>query len=175
MSAETGAPVIADTRELSPQRRWQIEINYAEQELKKFHERGRKTTRRFLDERDAIDAAQKWFNIFYANTKILRAALYSQLPQPEVKRKFLDYQDELARVGSIILQRCITPDGDDPRDTFDAVMRQSVMDRLIPGLAAAWLRLETDAEEVELQLESTFDAGEGLEFPNDHHNVPDQS
>ena len=172
MSAETGAPVIADTRELSPQRRWQIEINYAEQELKKFHERGRKTTRRFLDERDAIDAAQKWFNIFYANTKILRAALYSQLPQPEVKRKFLDYQDELARVGSIILQRCITPDGDDPRDTFDAVMRQSVMDRLIPGLAAAWLRLETDAEEVELQLESTFDAGEGLEFPNDHHNEP---
>lgn len=171
-SPSSGTPTIADPKKLTPRELWSTEIAYAEQELKKFHERGRKVVRRFLDERDAIDATHKWFNLFYANTKIMRAALYSQIPKPEVKRKFLDYNDDIARVAANILQRAISPDGDDPRDLFDAAMRHVASDRLVSGLGQVWCRLETDTEDAELIIESVPSVGEGLLGEQDHHNSP---
>lgn len=170
--SSTGNPTIVDPNKLSPIELWRTEVAYAEQELKKFYERGRKVVRRYVDERDAIDAQQKWFNLFYANTKIMRAALYAQMPKPEVKRKYLDYKDQLGRVAASILQRAIEPDCDDPRDLFDSTMRSVTLDRLLPGLGQAWCRLETDSEDAELILESAPSVGEGLLFPHDHHNEP---
>lgn len=139
---------MADTKD-TPQEKWKNEIEQAEKELKKFHERGDATNKKFLDERNELTANHKWFNIFYANTNILESALYSQIPKPAVSRRFKDYDDEVARVAGIILQRNITQDLDDPRDTFDPMMRHAVQDRLVPGLAQAWLRLETDTKVVE--------------------------
>lgn len=135
-------------KKLTPYERWEEEIKQAELELKEFHNRGRKVNRRFLDERDMLDAQNKWFNIYYANTNIMESALYAQLPKPAVTRRFKDYEDDTARVAALIIERSITQDLDDPRDTFDSTMRSAVQDRLIPGLAAAWLRLETDTEDV---------------------------
>lgn len=151
----SGGPTIVDpnSKDLKPYERWRTEVSYAEKELEKFKERGRRVLRRYVDERDAMDSANKWFNLFHANTNILKSALYAQIPRPEVKRKFDDYNDDIARVAANILQRCIMPDGDDPRDNFDAVMKHCVMDRLLPGLATAFLRLETDVEDAELVLE----------------------
>src|SRR5262245_30594912 len=117
------SPVIRDPSELSPVQRWMTEIDYAEKELEDFYSRARRVVRRYLDERDAVEAGQKWFNLFYANTKIMRAATYAQLPKPDVTRRFVDYNDDLARVAAEILQRCVSPDGDDPRDTFDPCMK----------------------------------------------------
>lgn len=167
---DTIAPIqdVTNKDEMSPFKRWQTELDYSHKELKKFHNRGRRVVRRYLDDRDAVNANDKWFNLFHANTKILRAALYAQLPQPTVKRKYLDYTDQVARVAANILQRVITPDADDPRDLFDATMRGVVFDRLVAGLGTAWLRIETETEERELSLESTVDTGEtaGEVFPN---------
>lgn len=155
----------------TPFQHWQCEVDYAEKEIKKFHERSRKVVKRYVDERDAVDSPQKWFNLFFTNTNILKAALYAQMPQPEVARKYLDYSDDVARVAAMILKRSITPDCDDPRDLFDSTMRNSVLDRLIPGLGAAWLRLETDTEDAELELESTPSVGEYQSGPS-HHEHP---
>jgi hypothetical protein len=127
--------------------RWITEIQYSDKELYKFHERGRKVVRRYLDERDALESTEKKFNIFYSNVNILRSALYSRTPRPDVSRRWKDYKDEVARVAGIMLQRAISTDLDDPNDNFDAVMRESVEDRLIPGMAVAWLRLDTQAVE----------------------------
>ena len=133
---------------LTPYERWQEEITQAELELKDFHNRGKKVTKRFLDERDLLETGNKWFNIYYANTNILESALYAQIPKPTVSRKFKDYDDDVARVASLMIERAITQDLDDPRDTFDSTMRSAVQDRLIPGLGVAWLRLETDTAEI---------------------------
>jgi len=133
---------------LSPHQRWMDEIDNAEKETKGFRMRARNVVKRFLDERDTISAGNKWFNLFYANTNIMESALYAQLPKPSVTRRFKDYQDDVARVAALIIQRSIVQDLDDPRDTFDATMRSCVQDRLVPGLAQAWLRLETDTEDL---------------------------
>jgi hypothetical protein len=129
---------------------WEEEINAAEKELKKFHDRARAANRRFVDEREAVSMGSKWFNVYYANTNILESALYAQLPKPAVSRKFTDYNDEVGRVAALIIERSITQDLDDPSDTFDSTMRHCTQDRLIPGLAQAWLRLETDTEEISI-------------------------
>ncbi len=139
---------LESVKTLTPIQRWKEEIDMAEQELKKFHERGRRVNKRFLDERDMMDSGNKWFNVFYTNTNILESALYAQLPKPAVSRRFKDYKDDVARVAALIIERSITQDLDDPRDTFDSTMRAAVQDRLIPGAAAAWLRLETETADI---------------------------
>ena len=148
MTSTTG--VITDFNDLDPVERWAAEVEAAEKELKKAWERGEMANKRFIDDRDVITSDRKWFNIFYANTNILESALYAQLPKPTVSRKYIDYNDDVARVAAEILQRSITEDLDDPEDTTDAVMRHCVQDRLVPGLAAAWLRLETHTEPISL-------------------------
>ena len=149
----------------TPHERWVHELDEAEKEIGDFHNRGRKTVRRFLDERDLMEAQNKWFNIYYANTNIMTSALYAQLPKPAVTRRFPDYEDDVARVAALIVQRCITQDLDDPRDTFDSTMKNAVQDRLIPGLSAAWLRLETDTEDVPAEdlMGDTFHPEDGTE------------
>lgn len=142
MSAMNGTVEKPST--VDPVELWAGEIDAAEKELKDFHKRAEMTNKRFVDERDMLTASRKWFNIFYANTNILESALYATLPKPTVTRKYLDYNDDVARVASTILQRCISEDLDDPEDTTDDTMRHCVQDRLVPGLAVAWLRLETD-------------------------------
>ena len=142
--------------EPTPYEKWTREIEASEKNLVKFHERGRRTVRKFIDERSATQSGAKWFNVFYANTVILESALYAQLPKPAVSRKFKDYQDDTARVAGLMLQRSITQDLDDPRDTFDSTMRQCVQDRLVSGLSMAWLRLETDTEVIDgVELDET--------------------
>lgn len=144
--------VIERTKDLAPFERWKVELSYARKELKKFHKRGREVVKKYIDERDSYTKDSKWFNIFYANTEILQAALYSKVPRPQVSRKFTDYNDDIARVAANILQRCVQPDEDNPRDNFDAAMRHIVFDRLVPGLASVWLRLETDTEQVSVEV-----------------------
>ena len=134
---------------LTPVELWNAEITAAEKELEKFHKRARKVTRKFLDERDTMETGKRWFNIFYANTQILESALYAQLPKPYVSRKYMDYQDNVARVAAMIIERSISQDLDDPDDTLDATIRHCVQDRLVPGLGQAWLRLETETQPIE--------------------------
>lgn len=162
MSATETTGTITKVSALTPIERWKEEIKAAENELKDFQNRGRKVTRRFLDERDLTEHVHKWFNIYYANTNIMESALYAQLPKPSVTRRFKDYEDDIARVGALIIERSITQDLDDPRDTFDSTMRHAVQDRLIPGLAQAWLRLETDTAEI------PYESVEGEEAPKDY-------
>lgn len=164
----SAGPTIVRPSEMSVYERWKTEIEYAEKELTVFHRRAEMVVRRFVDERDAMDSGKRWFNIFYANTNILESAIYAQLPKPAVARKQIDYQDDVARVAAIIMQRNIAPDVDDPRDNFDAVMRHAVQDRLVPGLAMAWCRLETDTEEEEISLAS--EPGESYKTPNIEFN-----
>jgi hypothetical protein len=139
---------IEEPEEITPRALWQMELEAADKECEKFHKRGDTANDRFVDERDSINADLHWFNIYYANTNILESALYSQIPKPSVSRRYEDYRDNVARVGALILERSLSQDLNDPEDQFDSVMRQCVQDRLIPGLGTAWLRLETETEDI---------------------------
>jgi len=148
-----GTLSIESTSAVTPLQRWASEIEAAEKELETFHKRGDRVTRRYIDERDSIMASAKWFNVFYANTQIMESAIYAQIPKPLVTRKYIDYNDDVARVAALIIERCITQDLDDPSDTYDSTMRACVQDRLVPGIAIAWLRLITETEPLQVATE----------------------
>ena len=124
--------------------RWKSEIVMAEKEMDNFHRQGRTTDRRFRDERDSVDGSERKFNIFSANVQILESVLYSNIPKVTVTRRFGQSMDDPARVASLMLQNSIMQDIDEPECDFGQIMREAVQDRLVPGLGAAWLRLETE-------------------------------
>lgn len=169
-----------DETEVTPRELWQMEIEAADKEIEKFLKRGAIAVDRFLDERDTPAADAKWFNIYYANTNILESALYADLPAPSVSRRYADYRDQVARVAALILERNLDQDINDPNDQFDSVMRQCVQDRLIPGLACAWLRLETDTEDTPRSeggviTDNTASTQPGPSGDEDGFDVPDNS
>jgi len=127
--------------------RWDTEIRMAEKELDKFQQSARRVVKRYIDDRDAVEVNQKWFNIFNTNVGIMEASLYANIPTADVSRKFFQMNDDVARVASMILQRAIQQDMSEPECDFDQVMRHCVSDRLVPGLGTAWLRLETETEQ----------------------------
>lgn len=129
--------------------RWRDEITFAEKAQHNWHRSARNVVRRYIDDRDATETSQKWFNIFNTNVGIMEASLYANIPTVDVARKFADMDDDVARVASNILQRCIQQDMAEPDCDFDQVMRQAVSDRLIPGLGQAWLRIETETVDQE--------------------------
>jgi hypothetical protein len=129
-------------------KRWEEEITYAEKELEKFWKSARLTIRRYIDDRDATEVQKRWYNVFFTNVGIMEASLYDQTPTADVSRRFLDMNDDVARVAGIIMQRCVNQDMDESDCDFDAVMRHAVWDRLVPGLGAAWLRLVNEFEDI---------------------------
>lgn len=86
------------------------------------------------------------YNIFWANTQIIKAALYATPPKPSVTRQYGDAKDDVARTAALMLQRILSfgleGDSSDMHNSFLV----AVEDRLIPGLGQVWMRLETETE-----------------------------
>lgn len=126
---------------------WKDQIRIAGKELEKFHERGRKTQRRYLDEREANDEQSRKFNLFWANTGVLRSALYANPPKPTVKREWDDYNDDVGRVAAEILERLLKLGLQRPRGDMDIAFAYATEDRLVPGLGQVWLRYDVKTAE----------------------------
>jgi hypothetical protein len=125
---------------------WKDQIALASKELNKFHERGRKTQRRYLDDREANDELSRKFNLFWANTGVLRSALYANPPSPTVKREWDDFNDDVGRVAAEILERLLKLGLQRPRGDMDVAFAYATEDRLVPGLGQVWLRYDVKTQ-----------------------------
>lgn len=138
---------------------WRVELEGAEKELRKFWTRGRRVIKRYMDDMDEggglsnVVQADK-YNVFWSNIGVLRSALYANPPKPLVKREFDDYQDDVARVGGIMMERLLGQSFKDPESDMNTAFINTVEDRLIPGLGQVWMRYEPVIEEVEVTPES---------------------
>lgn len=112
---------------------WLKEIGYADAHEKDWRDRANKVVDLYRDERDS-DSSEVRFNILYANTEVLKGALYSAVPVPDVRRRFLD-RDPAGKEGARILGRALsyTLDAYD----FDGLMKDVVEDMLLPGRGVA--------------------------------------
>ena len=161
--------------------RWKDEIANAEEEVKEWHEKGRKIIKRYKDDRKgAIDSLDRKFNLFTTNVGILQAALYSKIPKVMVTRKFFDSGDDVARVAANIMQRAITQDLDESHCSFSQVMEDAIEDRLVPGLGMAWIRMKVETEQIPVPPaelpwpEPGMDTPEPAEEPEMMERITDQ-
>src|SRR5574338_1356096 len=84
------------------QKRWTTELDAAEKDIKKFWRRADEIVGKLVDKR-AEDRPQKRaykINLFASNIQVLRAMLYGSEPEVSVKRRFLDANDDQARVAA---------------------------------------------------------------------------
>lgn len=126
--------------------RWQTEIDASQQELRKFHEDANKITQRYLDKRDAYGKDESRVNLFWSTMQVLLSMLYARPPKADVARSFQDFDDDVARVASTIVQRLLNRSFDDNTSAWDAAVRQGIEDWLVVGMGQIWLRYEVKIE-----------------------------
>lgn len=128
--------------------RWKMEIQTARKALEPWHKDGDEAVKRFLDDRSGelenVKALCR-LNIYTANVQTLRALLYGQVPKADATRRWGDSDDDVARIGAVILDRLLNLDIEEG-DTYAEAIGSALDDRQIPGLGIVRLRYTAKAE-----------------------------
>lgn len=131
-------------------RKWQLEIAAARKWMKRFQKAARDCEKAYLDSSQVRDALVRTYqgktNLFWSNVQVILSAIYGRLPKAEVDRKFGDFDDDVARVAGIIMQRILNGDIEREHDDTSASMRDAVQDRFVSGLGQVWVRYDVDTE-----------------------------
>lgn len=142
--------------------KWLNEINTYEKSASNFEKRGVKICKRYRDERGNAERNNSKFNILWSNVQTLLPALYATNPKPDIERRFLD-KDALGLMSSRILERSTSYF---INDVFGNCMRQTVLDRLLPGRGTAWVRYVPHFRDAEVNSNEEV-ADEGFQISED--------
>lgn len=148
-------------------RYWSNEIKDAQKRDKDYRKEGERIRKIYSG------ASKKHipFNILYSNTETLAPACYSSTPKPIVQRRFKD-PDEIGRASAMVGQRTLEfllDTNIEGYETFDACMKDVVLDALLPGRGVGRVKYEADVAAIpQPQAESakaddSVGMGEGAE------------
>lgn len=118
---------------------WTDALTLAKKEFRPWEERGAKIVKRYRDDRTET-AGDKRYNILWSNVRTLLPAVYAKKPKAQADRRYKD-ADPIGRTAAQILERCLQYEIDHYSD-YDAALKNSVQDRLLPGRGVAWIRYE---------------------------------
>lgn len=111
---------------------WLKALDESREREKGFRKTGANLVKLF----EAEEAQASPYNILYSNTDTLLPALYNAQPRPKVTGRFQKKQDALQRLAAHtserILQYLMDTNAAD-YGTFDSMMRQTVLEALVPG------------------------------------------
>jgi hypothetical protein len=138
-------PVLAQYQTEVEQAKWLKEMEACRKERKTWNEVAVKAVKRYRAEAKADYQGAKFYNIYFLNTDTKLSALYARTPKPDIKRRFDDSQDDVARVAGLLLQRNLECELDN--GGFDSTFKQVLFDHVVSGLGVSWLRLEQDEAE----------------------------
>lgn len=124
----------------------QIQCALDDVDYKKFVDRGNKIEKRYLDKRDAVYADTTSLNLFHSNVVTLRSMLFGQSPRVQVDRRHDDEDDDIARVGTEMLERMLNNDIGLRTDRYAFALRKCLDDYLIVGLGQARVRYSVTLE-----------------------------
>lgn len=122
-------------------RRWILEIQMAKKREKDWRESAKKVYEKYRGEK----AKKNSFNILWANTEVLRPAIFNSPPKPDVRRRFRS-NDALGKAVSEVLERGIAFSV----DAYDLteVVKDDVLDMLLPGRGISRVRYIPSIREV---------------------------
>ena len=138
--------------------RWHGEMEASHKFFRNFVKQGDATVNRYRDNRrDGSQLADNQrgtnsfrLNIFHSNITTLRSMLFGRAPKVDVSRRYNDADDDVARVAALILNRVLNNDIQEPASNISTVLRQTLDDRLLPGLGLARLRYEMEEKDEEV-------------------------
>ena len=122
---------------------WKKKLESAEARLEKeYYKQAEDALAAYGVEQDKRKPDPQRFPIFWSNTQVLGSALYSQSPQPEIRKRNSDSQDPLHKSIVQVLERAITYQIDTCDFDTHVVMERDEF--LVTGLGV--VRVEFDAE-----------------------------
>jgi hypothetical protein len=131
-------------------KRWGVEIDAAQKSLEKWHKDGETIVDRFLDRRNTAQtttpggSGDTHVNLFPANIQTMRSYLYGKTPQVDVKRRWGDPNDPVARAAGEAYQRLLNTDIERDSDSYVRALKYALSDRLLPGFGLCKLRYVAD-------------------------------
>jgi len=137
-------------------RRWLLELKLADKREAEWRKKGEKVMNRYRQK----EVKRHSFNILWSNTETMRPAIYNSLPKPDVRRRYQD-ADPIGKAVSEILARCLVYSTD--TTDFDAHIRASVIDMLLPGRGLARVRYVPTFQPMQEATESEPMAEEAME------------
>lgn len=137
-------PALHEQQTADEQLKWQRELEASRKERKESNSIAVKAFKRYRDDRSTEHASSAMYNIFFANTDLKLAALYANLPNPDISRRNADPDDQVSRVAANILQRVETYELD--AGNFDGEIRNVLKDYVLAGMGVAWLRYEEEMQ-----------------------------
>lgn len=149
-------PVLTQYQTETEQEKWQKELEACRKERKGWNDVAVKALKRYRDERGDAFKNSSLYNIYFLNTDTKLSALYARTPKPDIKRRFDDSQDDVARVAALLLQRNLEYEID--TGGFDSSFKQVLFDHVVAGMGVSWLRLEQD----EVEQAPAFDPLSGV-------------
>lgn len=137
-----GQPIVtADPAEQAQKRKdgelatkWLAAIEQRRNREKSWRKNADKVIDRYRDARTDMDKQLAKFSILWANTEVLKPAIFNRMPVPDVRRRYLT-RDPVARTAAMILERALSysMDSYDFKDVLDRVEE----DYLLPGRGQA--------------------------------------
>jgi hypothetical protein len=114
-------------------RRWKKELQLAGKRERDWEREAEKIVKRYRGE----ERKRNRYNVLWANTEILRPAIYNSRPNPDVRRRFRD-ADPVGKAVSEVLERSLQVflDGDEVNDAI----QNDVLDGLLPGRGVSRIR-----------------------------------
>lgn len=107
-------------------RRWLLELSLAEKRHKDWSNQAKKILERYRSTKTKKNS----FNILWANTEVLRPAIYNSVPKPDVRRRFKD-ADPIGKAVSEMLGRALEYALD--AYDFDGLLKLTALDMLLVG------------------------------------------
>lgn len=145
--------------------KWSLALEHSKKFVDDWHKQGTRAVSAFLDDRSGQNeriVPSYRLNLFHSNIQTLKASLFAKLPKVEADRRFLDPNDDVARVAGEMITRILQNDMNDPDDGLEEVLKAALEDRLVPGLGCA--RMKYDLEETPA-VEASVDPATGMPVP----------
>ena len=121
---------------------WKEQVNSFDEANSNWLKKGNNVVRRYRDERNKTETdGQRKMNILWTNVQIMKPAIYSNRPTPNIDRTFLD-KDPTGKLSARMLERSVRNELED--DTLHESIGQAVLDYLLPGRGQVWVRYEPE-------------------------------
>jgi hypothetical protein len=122
------------TSTFTPEKRLLAKVQARERAFEQGWWKRAKAATQMYEKPSGEDEAKAYpFNILYANVETLRPAIYSHLPNPDVRRRF-SQADPVGRVASDVLQKGLSFSSE---EDMGPALSSCVQDYVLPGFAVA--------------------------------------
>lgn len=123
---------------------WQIEIRAATKRYEPWAIRAKEVIKRYRDERSRKRTSLFRTNILWANTEIMKSALFAGDVAPDVRRRFLE-DDGVSREAATMLERVLSHAVDE--NGFEREVEALVEDGTLPGRGVLRVIYEPEVDE----------------------------